>query len=140
MAFSDEKLNRIYDRTAGRCHICGARLAFCNYGVVGARGAWEVEHSVPKCAGGTDHLNNLYAACISCNRSKGRGSTRLFRAKCGRTRAPLSVKRREQIKSSNAVAGGLLGGALGAMAGPWGMLAGALLGANAGYDEDPDDC
>ena len=30
----------------------------------------EVEHSVPR-RRRNDHLNNLYAACVSCNRSKG---------------------------------------------------------------------
>jgi 5-methylcytosine-specific restriction endonuclease McrA len=139
MAFSDDKLNRVFDRTSGYCHICGKRLVFSNYGVVGARGAWEVEHSIPKCEGGSDHLNNLYAACISCNRQKGKSCTRRARAKYARSRAPLSVKRREQAKSKNAFAGGLLGAALGSVAGPLGVFAGALIGAKHGYDSNPDD-
>ena len=69
--FTDKKLNAIYDRSRGYCHICGKKLAFINYGNFGKRGAWEVDHSKPRVKGGTDHPNNLYPACISCNRSKG---------------------------------------------------------------------
>lgn len=76
MGYSIERQREIYERTNGRCHICRKQLAWCNYGVLGTHGAWEVEHSIPRAAGGTDHLNNLYPACIGCNRSKGDGSTR----------------------------------------------------------------
>jgi hypothetical protein len=38
----DQKLNAIYDKTGGRCHICHDKLAFSNYGLFGARGAWEI--------------------------------------------------------------------------------------------------
>jgi len=75
MAFSSEQLNQIYNRTSGYCHICHKKLAFKNYGVFGARGAWEVEHSNPQAKGGTNRLNNLYPACITCNRSKGASRT-----------------------------------------------------------------
>ena len=76
MGFSVETRWRIYDRPSGYCHICGRKLSFQNYGIIDARGAWEVEHSIPWAFGGTDHLNNLYPACISCNRGKGTYSTR----------------------------------------------------------------
>src|SRR5439155_18112959 len=71
MSFSDETRSRIYDRTGGNCHLCGKKLSFQHYGIVGARGAWEVEHSIPQSLGGTDHLNNLYAACIACDSREG---------------------------------------------------------------------
>src|SRR5207249_7028843 len=77
-------LNAIYDRTSGYCHICHRKLAFYNYGIVDAKGAWEVEHSRPRALGGTHHGNNKYAACIPCNREKGhRFSTRTMRARNG---------------------------------------------------------
>jgi len=42
-----------------------------NYGTSNRRSSWEVDHSIPQSRGGTNHLNNLFPACIKCNRSKG---------------------------------------------------------------------
>ena len=69
------------------------------------RGSWEIEHSRPRSRGGTDHLNNLYVACISCNRSKGNGTTASARAANGYRKAPLSKEK----KTSNAWTGGAVG-------------------------------
>jgi 5-methylcytosine-specific restriction endonuclease McrA len=79
MAYSDEELSYIYDKTNGYCNHCGKKLAFSNYGVLGARGAWEVDHSRSRRAGGTDYLRNLFPSCISCNRSKGSLHSHQFR-------------------------------------------------------------
>jgi HNH endonuclease len=65
-----EMLRRIYDRTCGYCHLCGKKLSFQNYGRFEKRRAWEIEHSIPRAMGGSDHLNNLYPACIGCNRDE----------------------------------------------------------------------
>ena len=138
MAFTDHELNTIYDRTSGYCHICKKKLAWRNYGVAEARAAWEVEHSLPKARGGTDHMNNLYAACIPCNRSKGDGSTAAARGSHGRRRAPLSRTKRLQARRANAVKGALIGAAIGSLGGPGTALVGGLVGAEAGYDRDPD--
>lgn len=138
MAFNEAELNQIYDRTSGRCHICHKKLAFKNYGTVGARAAWEVEHSVPQAKGGTDHLNNLYPACISCNRSKGASSTVSARAKHGKTRAPLSADKRKKTRAGNTFAGGALGAMVGSVGGPVGAFIGACLGASLGHSHDPD--
>ena len=102
-------------------------------------GAWEVEHSRPRCEYGSEGLCNLYAAHISCNRSKQARSTRSARAQYGRTRAPLSVKRRAQVKVDNAVTEGLLGGLVGAaIGGRRGFVVGALVAGKNGYDRNPD--
>ncbi len=139
MAFNEEELNRIYERTSGYCHICHKKLAFKNYGKVGARAAWEVEHSNPQAKGGSNRLNNLYPACISCNRSKGTSSTASARAKNGKTRAPLSPEKRKDAKAGNAIAGGALGAMVGgAMAGPVGAFLGACVGATFGHKKNPD--
>jgi len=138
MKFNDDQLNDIYDRTSGYCHLCHKKLAFKNYGIIGARGAWEVEHSKPQAKGGTNHKNNLYPACISCNRSKGASSTTSARAKNGKTRAPLSKAKRKSAKAENAVAGGALGAAVGSMFGPGGTVLGGLIGAVMGHKENPD--
>ncbi len=135
MAYDDNRLDDIFARTDGHCHICGKRLSRGNYAAFGSRGAWEVEHSVARARGGHHtHLNNLYAACISCNRSKGAASTRVVREYHGRTRAPLALAAKERSREDNAVKGALLGGAGAALlgaSGPVGLLvtaAGALIG------------
>ena len=128
MSFSDETRSRIYDRTGGNCHLCGKKLSFQHYGIVGARGAWEVEHSIPQSLGGTDHLNNLYAACIPCNRGKGTISTRTVRAWNGRFRAPLSRTQRQAIRNRNGWTGAAIGLVAGARVSPGAALFCAILG------------
>ncbi len=138
MAYSDETLNRIFDRTDGHCHLCFKKLSFCNYRCYGARGAWEVEHSIPKSRGGTDHLNNLYAACSPCNREKAVLSTRMVRSWNGRSRAPYSRARKRQIRSSNTAKWAAVGFFVGSLAGPGGATLGAAIGASFGADLDPN--
>lgn len=139
MPYSDEQLSAIYDRTSGYCHLCHKKLSFNNYGTVGTKGAWEVEHSRPKANGGSNRANNLYPACVSCNRSKGTVSSRAVQTWSGRTRAPLSREKRKGEKRKNAVAGGIIGGLIGSIAGPLGAVAGAAIGAKLGHDADPDN-
>src|SRR5262245_15774497 len=98
MSFDESSINWIYDRTDGRCHICGKKVNFRNYGRVGFRGAWEVEHSVAWALGGTDCRQNFFPGCVSCNRAKGTLSTKSARAKYGRKRAPLSRLRKQTIR------------------------------------------
>jgi hypothetical protein len=71
MRYSTEVLSYVYDKSSGYCVYCNKKLAFTNYGRLGERGAWEVDHSVPTSRGGTDYLRNLVPACIDCNRQKG---------------------------------------------------------------------
>ena len=71
MGYSDEVLNDVYDKNNGYCWWCGKKISFVNYGILGAIGAWEVDHSNPVAQGGSDYLRNLVPSCISCNRSKG---------------------------------------------------------------------
>ena len=96
MAFSQDSLRKIFDRIEGRCHICRGKLAFCNYGKVDNHGDWEVEHSKPKLRGGTEHLNNLYAAHSSCNRSKNNGLNEEERVKHGYKNAQFSERQRQR--------------------------------------------
>jgi hypothetical protein len=128
MAYSEESLNHIYDRTNGFCHICNKKLSFVNYGKPGRKGAWEVEHSRCKAKGGTNRLCNLFPACIACNRRKGTYTTKTARAWHGRTRAPLSKEARRKAQKSNTLAGAIIGGILSAIAGPGGAAAGAAIG------------
>jgi 5-methylcytosine-specific restriction endonuclease McrA len=138
MAFSKLERRKIYDRTYGKCHICWKKLSFDNYGLLGLKGNWEVEHSNPKSMGGTNRLNNLYAAHIICNRSKNNKSTKSARLRFGRTRAPLSKEKRKEEKRNNAFLGGVIGGIIGKVAGLRGVIIGATIGAKIGFDKDPD--
>ena len=139
MAFKDNELRRIYARTDGRCHVCRKKCSFKNYGALGARGAWHVDHSIPVAAGGTSHGNNLYIACIACNTSKQASSTRSQRAIHGHTRAPLSRSRKDEIRSRNTVLAGGAGALVGfAIAGPPGAALLAVVGGALGHATDVD--
>jgi hypothetical protein len=135
---SDDRLNAIYDKTDGRCHLCYAKLSYHNYGVHSAKGSWHVEHSKPKVKGGTDHLNNLLPACISCNLGKGTLHTRTVRKWNGVTRAPYSKAKKEKIKNDNMVGFGALGFVVGAgIGGPIGGIIGATIGSKIGKNLSP---
>ena len=79
MAYDDETLAYIFNKSAGRCRYCTKQLSWSNYGKLFGRGAWEVDHSVPRSRGGTDYLRNLFAACIECNRNKSARTGQTFR-------------------------------------------------------------
>lgn len=138
MKYSPEQLDTIYDKTSGKCHICGKKLARSNYGILGARGCWEVEHSVAVAKGGTDSMNNLLAACISCNRSKGESTSRTARARNGRSRAPYSTAKISEIKAGHAVSGAALAGVATLFFAPELFLVAAIAGALVGYEIDVD--
>lgn len=104
MSAYDDRLNEIYDSTAGRCHICRKKLSFRNYASLGRKGAWEVDHSNPRARGGSDRLNNLRPACISCNRSKQHRTTRTARAWHGHTSAPRSRVTEQRVEMLKAIA------------------------------------
>lgn len=138
MRFSLKRQRQIFARSSGYCHICHAALDFDKYGDVGKNGAWEVEHSTPQAKGGTHHLNNLYPACIPCNRAKGDNSTRSARAKNGKKRAPLSLRHRRKAKLVNGLKGSVLGGIMGIVISidVSGTL--AIIGLSIGYILNPD--
>lgn len=139
MPFDREKLGAIYRRTSGYCHLCHKKLSMINYGRIGKRGAWEVEHSVPQCKGGTDHANNLYAACCSCNRDKSDMPTRTARAWNGKTRAPMGLEKRREARTENTFIGALTGGLTGlVIGGPVLGVIGVLAGGKLGNSLNPD--
>lgn len=137
MPYEIEDLQLIFDRTDGHCHICHIRLVFTNRGYPERRGAWEVEHSRPQSKGGTDHRNNLYAACFECNRAKSNSTTRTARKWNGTTRAPLSKTRKAAIREENTYAGVVIGGLIGCFAGPAGLVVGAAIGGALGNSVTP---
>jgi len=128
----NERLNRIYDKTDGYCHICHKKLSFSNYGIFGAKCNWEIEHSVAKANAGSNNLNNLFPACISCNRIKREQQTKIARSYFGNSRAPYSRKKKQSIKNQNTVAGTVIGGIVGSVFGPIGTFVGAGISAGIG--------
>lgn len=139
MSYTDGELEAVFERTDGRCHICGKKLCRNNYGLWGRKGAWEVEHSVPRSNRGSEHLNNLYAAHISCNREKGTVTTRTARKWNGRTKAPISKEKKQEIRSRNRWGWGTAGAISGAaVAGPAGFLVGGLIGGMIGEQIKPE--
>jgi len=111
--WTEDELDRILQGTSAKCHLCHSRLARKNHGVVGARGAWHVDHSLARVRGGTDYLRNLKPACINCNCSKGGGSNRTIRARHGKTQAPLSCEGRRRARVGNTIGLGGLGWLIG---------------------------
>ena len=124
---NEDRLNAIYDKTDVYCHICHKKLSYSNYGVLGAKGSWHIEHSVPRAKGGTDHLNNLFPACIRCNLEKGTLHTKTVRKWNGVTRAPYNKSKKDEIKNDNMLGAGTLGFVIGAGIG--GPLAGIICAA-----------
>jgi 5-methylcytosine-specific restriction endonuclease McrA len=76
--WDDDTINYVYDKNKGYCWHCDRKLSFINYGKFGKKGAWEIDHSVPKARGGTDNRNNLVPSCMICNRSKQDLNSRQF--------------------------------------------------------------
>lgn len=138
MKYDQDLLETTYDRTDGRCHICRKKLSFSNYARFEFRGAWEVEHSVPRHTGGTNYLNNLYPACISCNRSKGIHATRSVRGRFGYTRAPLSAAKKEQARTESGIAGAVVGALVGLSTGGAGAVVCGIVGLCLGYSIEPE--
>jgi 5-methylcytosine-specific restriction endonuclease McrA len=139
MKFDASHLDSIYTRTSGYCHLCHVKLARRNYGKDGMKGAWQVEHSVPRSKGGTDHTNNLFTACVRCNLNKSNMTTRTARSWNDKRRSPLAPEKRAEAKVENAIAGAVVCGVVGvAVAGPVGLIIGVLTGASFGASENPD--
>ncbi len=104
MRYDQMRLRKIYDSTAGRCHLCRKQWRLDEYGKLDG---WEVDHSRARAAGGTDHGNNLRPACVSCNRSRQDLPVSAVRAANGVSRPPVSAARRSNNEVKGAIVGGL---------------------------------
>lgn len=61
-------LIKIWDKTRGRCHFCGERLIFENYGKNKfIKGNWNIDHIFPKAMGGYNTTENYLPICGECN-------------------------------------------------------------------------
>ena len=138
MKYDEETKDKVLLKTDSSCHICRKKLLKKNYGVNGANGAWEIDHSKPIAVGGTNHINNLYPACISCNRSKGSLTNSVARKPHGFTTAPKSKAQKNKEKKESVIKGGLIGGGIGLIFGPLGMVVGSSIGALIGSELEGD--
>ncbi len=127
--FDDETKLKVYEKTDGCCHLCHKKIAKKNYGVIGARGAWEIDHSKPASKGGSNHMNNYQPACIPCNRKKGNSSTKSARRVHGVTALPKSKQQKVEIRKRKILGGAGAGAIVGMRFGPVGAIIGAIGGA-----------
>lgn len=70
MGYTDDEVNLVYDRTGGYCFYCDKHLSFKNYGTVGRKGAWEIDHFIPISRNGAHQRYNWVPACVNCNTEK----------------------------------------------------------------------
>ena len=68
MSYSRQQLQAIFQKTDGRCGVCG-----CQHVMAGYPRDWEVDHIYPVSRGGNDDIDNLQVCCVECNRDKGDG-------------------------------------------------------------------
>lgn len=127
--FAEDVRAKVLAKTNNQCHICHKKVAKKNYGIVGLKGAWEIDHSVPISKGGSNHLNNLYAACIPCNRKKGNSSNANARKPHKLGSAPMSKSAMDSKRKKEILTGLAVGAGFGSAFGPFGILAGAGVGA-----------
>ena len=152
MAYNDDQLSRIFDRTDERCHLCGGTLSFENYSNFWHPEGWEVDHDIPKANGGSDDESNLLPAHASCNRSKQTTSSALVRAANRLVARPWSAEERWDGRWDAAVVGGAAGALAGGVAGAvsaspeedrveravkWAFIGGVLIAA-LGFVLDPE--
>lgn len=60
-SYSDEERKIIYNKSGGRCELCGQQLLFEDM---------TLDHIVPLSMGGEDSIKNLQTACYACNQFK----------------------------------------------------------------------
>lgn len=60
-SYSDGERKIIYNKSDGRCELCGQRLLLENM---------TLDHIVPLSLGGKDDMENIQAACFACNQFK----------------------------------------------------------------------
>lgn len=64
MAISEELRARVRAKAGNRCGYCQSLQKY-------VLGILEIDHIIPKAAGGSDDENNLWLACSLCNKYKG---------------------------------------------------------------------
>ncbi|MDP3278605.1 MAG: HNH endonuclease signature motif containing protein [Deltaproteobacteria bacterium] len=124
--YTAEELDKVYDRTDGRCHICTKKRDRQNYAREGLHG-WQVDHSKPIARGGTDSPQNWRMCCTGCNAAKGTMSARRAREEHG-SRSPVSAKEVQRQRAEMVRSAVLGAAALGCIAWyQWDLSTGVIL-------------
>lgn len=63
--FADSIVEEVWDRTGGKCMICGKALVWKNRGKIGSKGAWKIG---PICSPSSKGyvLSNCEIDCLKC--------------------------------------------------------------------------
>lgn len=142
-----KKKDQVFARSEGKCQLCGRKIAETRYGDRSSPYGWEIDHIKALSKDGhPTHLNNLQAACWSCNVKKSNSANSEALRDNGRSRPPLSKKKESAARTKQTYAGGLVGGGglgiaalvLGAPVLPL-VAVGAVVGATIGYSSKPAD-
>lgn len=65
MSWSQQDLRAIFQKSGGRCGVCGAQHQLGGHGRY-----WQVDHIYPVSRGGSNHIDNLQVCCVDCNQAK----------------------------------------------------------------------
>lgn len=60
--FTEYEKRIVYANGGGKCSICGKPVSFKKM---------TIDHKIPLASGGTNSIDNLQLACLSCNQMKG---------------------------------------------------------------------
>lgn len=134
MNYSKSDRQYVLEKSGGRCNYCRKNLRLGAHGLSQDQGGWHVDHSRPRSGGGSQHRNNLVAACVRCNLRKGARPSSFARAMNGLSAAPLSHARQTRVRLRNSIIGALVGGLLGGPA----IVVGACAAIGALLEPDPD--
>ena len=65
--FTKEELKNLIKQSR-YCYYCREEL----------NGKFEIDHKIPLCRGGINHISNIVVSCVGCNRSKGKMTVEEF--------------------------------------------------------------
>ncbi len=107
--YTDEQLERIFNKYCGKCFFCSCRLKFAAYGNRRHSKGWEVDHGNPSSKGGKHDARNWKLACWRCNSQKGNKTSTEYRTYLKKQNAQTEeLNAGEIIGAAVAVGGGLL--------------------------------
>jgi len=71
MAYTDDAIKWVHNRTGGRCFYCGKPLTLPHHDLIAEWGAWVINCFIPQSKNGADCRENWVPACFLCNTVKG---------------------------------------------------------------------